>query len=223
MTQTPDNPSRDRETLRLLVAGDAIGLDRLLNDHGPHVQAHLRRKLGHLLDAWQIEDAMSLAAIRAWQSASRFDAELGRLRAWFAVIARNSALHVLAQRHDDLFVPLDDLEPGVIGIHAEPEIDRARLIVDVQRMIDKLPPLQRLVLHADLSAGEPLPGSELARRFGSSQSSIYVARMRGRRELRERLERLGYDHSGRHDGRAQHDPGRSEADRRGWGSGRAAP
>ncbi|MFN3242329.1 MAG: RNA polymerase sigma factor [Planctomycetota bacterium] len=184
--------SRDLATLRLLKAGDAQGLARLIEDHGPHVQAHLRRKFHGTLDRWQIEDAVSLAAIRAWQSAHRFDPELGRLRAWFAVIARNCALSLVAQRRSERTVAIDDLDPAVFGYTAVDEVERMRLVLDVHRAIETLPNLQRLVLLADLNAGEPLPGPELARRFGSALSSIYVARLRGRRRLRKLLHRMGY-------------------------------
>jgi len=206
LSSSADNLSRDHETLRLLQAGDADGLARLIHDHGAHVQAHLRRKFHSALDRWQIEDAVSLAAIRAWQSANTFDPELGRLRAWFAIIARNCALSLVAQRRNEAHVRIDDLDPSAFGYTATDEVERMRLVVDVHRALEKLPNLQRLVVLADMNAGRTLPGSELARRFGTALSSIYVARLRGRHRLRKLLGGMGYGSGRRHDDRPPSGP-----------------
>lgn len=201
MSRSSDNLSRDHETLRLLKAGDAEGLTRLLDDHGPHIQAHLRRKFHGALDPWQIEDAVSLAAVRAWQSAKNFNPALGRLRAWFAVVARNCALSLIAKKRSESFVPLDEADPSAFGYIATDELERMRLVLDVHRAIEQLPNLQRLVLLADMNAGSTLPGPELARRFGTTLSSIYVARLRGRHRLRKLLWRMGYGPGRRRDDR----------------------
>lgn len=187
------NSERDRITLDLLVAGDAEGMERMITDHGKHVRAFLRRRLGHALDHWELEEAMSLAAVRAWQSASRFDATRGQLRTWFAVVARNCALGLIAQHQEEAHVSIDGITPVVDeGATTPGEARRMQLIVDVHRGIGKLAQLQRSVLLADLNAGTTLPASVLAERFHSTIQSIYAARSRGRRELRSYLEGIGY-------------------------------
>lgn len=193
MSQPADNPERDRQTLDQLVQGQQEGLQNLISDHGPHVRAYVKRKLGRLLDHWQIEETMSLASLRAWQSASRFDPTRGRLRAWFAVIARNCGLSLIAQHQGQPFVSIDGVDPTILGVASgKSEAKRMQLVVDVHRGIGLLPHLQRSVLLADLNAGTTLPAPLLAERFRSTAQSIYVARHRGRRELRVYLERLGY-------------------------------
>lgn len=187
------NSERDRITLDLLVAGDPEGMERMIKDHGKHVRAFLRRRFGHALDHWELEEAMSLAAIRAWQAASRFNATRGQLRTWFAVVARNCALSLIAQHQDERYISLDGITPAVAEVATTPsEARRMQLIVDVHRGIGKLAQLQRSVLLADLNAGTTLPASVLAERFHSTIRSIYAARSRGRRELRCYLEGIGY-------------------------------
>lgn len=193
MSHPADNPERDRETLELLVQGRQEGLQNLINDHAPYVRAYVKRKLGTLLDHWQIEETMSLASLRAWQSATRFDPTRGRLRAWFAVVARNCGLSLIAQQQGQPFVSIDGIDPTILGVASgKTEARRMQLVVDVHRAIGLLPQLQRSVLLADLNAGTTLPAPLLAERFRSTTQSIYVARHRGRRELRKHLERLGY-------------------------------
>jgi DNA-directed RNA polymerase specialized sigma24 family protein len=193
VSKPTDNPERDRQTLDQLVQGQQEGLQRLINDHGPYVRAYVKRKLGRLLDHWQIEETMSLAALRAWQSASRFDPTQGQLRAWFAVIARNCGLSLVAQHQGQPLVPIDGVDPTVLGVGSDKsEAKRMELVVDIHRAIGMLPQLQRAVLLADLNAGTTLPAPMLAERFRSTAQSIYVARHRGRRDLRIQLEKLGY-------------------------------
>jgi len=188
-----DDPARDLLTLDLLVQGDQEGLQMLISDHGPHVRAYVKRKLGLLLDHWQIEETMSLAALRAWQSACRFDPSRGQLRAWFAIIARNCGLSLVAQHQDHPFVPIDGIDPTILGIASgRHEAKRMQLIVDVHRAIGLLPHLQRCVLLADLNAGTTLPALVLAERFRTTSRSIYMARSSGRLSLRRQLETLGY-------------------------------
>jgi DNA-directed RNA polymerase specialized sigma24 family protein len=184
---------RDRLTLSLLIEGTPEGLQRLITDHGPHVRAYLKRKLGGLLDPWQIEEAMGLAVQRAWQSSPRFEPTQGRLRAWFAVIARNCGLSLLAQQQGHPILPIEGIHPTILGIANGPsEARRMQMIVDVHRAITLLPEQQRNVLLADLNAGTTLPAAVLAERFQASIPEIHAARHCGQRTLRKQLEALGY-------------------------------
>ena len=166
VSKPTDNPERDRQTLDLLVQGHQEGLQNLIQDHGPYVRAYVKRKLGQLLDHWQIEETMSLASLRAWQSSSRFDPSRGRLRAWFAIVARNCGLSLIAQHQGQPFVSIDGVDPTVLGVASgRSEARRMQMVVDVHRAIGMLPQLQRSVLFADLNAGTTLPAPLLAERF----------------------------------------------------------
>ncbi len=204
-----DGAARDLRTIRLLRAGDAEGLERLLADHGAIVRSRLSHQFGRLLDDSEIDDVMELATIRIWRSATRFDETLGTLRAWFAVIARNCALRLLGEPHRSLLVFLGDAD---VAVEAKSEAgptspERQRLLRDLAKCLSRLPLLQRAVLCADLEAGEVVPAHELATRFATSANSIYVSRRKGRRALRAALVwrghlPLGPDGRDREDGRA---------------------
>ncbi|MEO6593778.1 MAG: sigma-70 family RNA polymerase sigma factor [Planctomycetota bacterium] len=187
-------PDRDHQTVALFRAGDPEGLRHLLEDYGGLVRSRLRHSFGKMLDDSELDEVMSLASIRAWHAAPRFDEVRGTLRAWLSVIARNCALRLLdMRRRNQMELPgdLDQLIPQRIGVDVA-TADRRRLTVDVTRCINRLPTLQRAVLRADLDAGDTVPAEQLARRLGTTANSIYVSRLKGRRALRLALQSLGH-------------------------------
>ena len=58
----------------------------VVEEHGPAVQAYLRRKLN---DPHRAEDLAQEVFLRAWRHADRFDASRADLRGWLFAIARN--------------------------------------------------------------------------------------------------------------------------------------
>lgn len=192
----PDHESdRDAVTARLLASGDPEGLTRLLTHHGGTVRAWLRRDFGRILDDSEIDAAMSVMAVKVWHAARRFDARKGTLRAWTAVIARNCALSLLAERRRRIATPQDDLDRFLA---ADPRalplpIERRRLLADLHRCLAELPPLQRAVLRADLAHGGSAPADRLARELHTTTNSIYVSRQKGRRALRAAMAARGHE------------------------------
>ncbi len=185
---------RDEVTVERLRAGDPEGLKRLLADHGGLIRSLLRKDFGKVLDDSELDEAMAAMLVKVWKSAPRFDATKGRLPAWAYVIARNSALRLLAGRRKSAVHPvadLDDVAPANSG-PAAPDAERERLIADVHRCIDQLPLLQREILRADLEVSGSAPAMPLARQLGTSTNSIYVSRVKGRKKLFEALQALGH-------------------------------
>ena len=184
---------RDRATIALLIGGDPEGLRHLLEDHGGRVQARIERLFGRVLDGAEIAEAMNLAAVRVWRAPSRLDGADGTLRAWLFVIARNSALELLARRRRLALLPIDDFEEvlqSLVDTGTDPE--RLRLIADLHGCVRELPALQRAVLLADLSADGLAPAPGLAQQFATTKRAIYNARSTGRSELRRMMQRLGW-------------------------------
>jgi DNA-directed RNA polymerase specialized sigma24 family protein len=193
MRATANSPERDARTIALLIQGHRDGMRLLLEDHGGVVRAYLLRKFGTILDPWEIDEVLGLAAVRVWQSAARFDDSRGRLRAWFAVVARNNSLKLLAHKSGDPLVAIDCADAAVDMATSFSEAERMRLIVDAHLCLDRLEPVQRAVLLADLNSGEPMPAPILAERLGTTTQSVDAARFSGRRALRNLLLDLGHE------------------------------
>lgn len=189
----PAAPQRDQQILRLLAARNPEGLRALLEDYGKDALTFLRLRFGAEVDASLRDEALQLAAIRAWGTAQGRHRPITQLRAWFVTVARNCMLDVLEQQRRHDHVSLHDLDDASLAEPERYDNERANLTVDVRREIGRMRGLQRDVLLADLIAGEKTPADELARRFDTSPSAIYVARTRGRRHLHSKLLRLGYE------------------------------
>lgn len=184
---------RDADTVRLLVAKDARGLERLVHDHGGRVRSLLGREFRGVLDALEIDDAISQALLRVWRAAGGFDLARGSLAAWFAVIARNCARRVLGQARRGDTEPLDVAAAKAAPAPVEPGEAQLRRLALFRQCVDELPPQQRAVLLADLAAGGVVPASELAARLQTTVNSVYVSRTNGRKALRAALEQRERD------------------------------
>jgi len=190
---TPAEPDRDAITLAQLAGGNPEGLQRLLQDHGGLLRSRLRKDFGKALDDSEIDEAMSTMVVKVWHTARRFDASKGTLRAWASVIAHNSARGILETRRRGFMHPEPDLDRFTrSGPAPLPASARQKLLADLHRCLNLLPPLQRAVLQADLEAGCSAPAQPLAKRFATTTNSIYVSRQKGRKAMRKALQALGH-------------------------------
>ncbi len=188
-----DPPPEDWvQAQRRLAAGDAAAFAALVETNAGTVLAVLRRRFGAALDAASLEDALGDAAMKAWRSRRCYDATLGSPRAWFGAIAIRCALDLVAdrQRLGQILPDLDQRPARESGGLPVPR--SSDLLLDLHRCIAELPRLQRVVLLADLAADGRAPAGDLAAAANSSLGSIYVARAKATRTIRERLRRMGH-------------------------------
>ena len=137
---------------------------------------HWRRLLGlarSIVADLEAEDVVQEALIKAWR-------KLGSLRdekafsAWLTRIVANTA--VAKARRRRFFEPLDGVAVAVVEVPQDVRID-------VGRLLHRLAPRQRAVLH--LTAVEGYTDREIAEALGISSSSVRVHRLRARRRLAE--------------------------------------
>lgn len=194
----------DRLTRRLLAQGRGEGLRRLLADHSTAARILLRREFARQLDEQELDDALSQAALRAWQARAKLRGSLAPIRTWYAAIARNCARRIRDTKRrqyaqelpEDLAAQEDPgLQPG--SAEAVPEKPASgRLRRDLYACIRNLPRLQREVMLADLAAGGAADVEMLCQSLGTSKNTIYVSRARARRALRLAMQRLGHRSKG---------------------------
>ncbi len=190
-------PDRDNDTANRLRQRDPRALRWLLEDYGGQVQCNLRREFASSLGDNEIDEALNLAAHRVWRSANTYDSNRGTLRAWFYVIARNSALDVLKRerraRRDaqpaatwdmaaQMSLPTGDLVPSET---------QQQYLDSLNASIERLPPLQMAIIKADLRAGDKADASDLALRYHTTRNSIYASRSIARKTLRRYMTELG--------------------------------
>jgi RNA polymerase sigma-70 factor (ECF subfamily) len=95
----------DRDAIRRIAAGEAIGLEALYDRHATLVYSLALRILR---DTGEAEDVTQDVFARVWASAVRFDPSRGAVAAWLTVMARSRALDRLRRRrHAAAPVPED--------------------------------------------------------------------------------------------------------------------
>ncbi|MBL8732003.1 MAG: hypothetical protein JNN13_06510 [Planctomycetes bacterium] len=191
-----DQSARDAVTLSLLHAGDPVGLDRLLADHGGVVLASLRQRFAEELDEGDLEEVLTRASAIAWGAGGRHGGSEA-LRAWFSLLAHNCAQAMSRERRRDPMVYLADLDVASAPGHRSTSDDdstsaRSSLLLDVHKCLQELTDQQQAVLRADLEHGGRAPAERLAQELACSLDAVYAARTRGRRRLCQLLEGLGH-------------------------------
>ena len=158
------------------LAGDAAAYHEFLKALSGHLRAFLRRRLPWLPE--EVEDLVqeSLLAIHDRRHTYNVDQPL---TAWVHAIARYKLVDLLRRRagHEALHDEFD--EEGELLSASDTEAVGAR--IDVTKLLDRLPPRQRLpLMHMKL---EGLSVVETARLTGMSESAVKIGVHRGMKAL----------------------------------------
>jgi len=159
----------DSLLVRRAMDGDREAFSDLAVIHWRRLLALARSIVADL----EAEDVVQEGLLKAWR-------KLGTLRedrafaAWLTRIVANTA--VAKARRQRVFEPIDGVALKAADSSADHRIDISRLLV-------RLAPRQRAVLH--LTTVEGLTDHEIGEALGISKSSVRVHRLRARRRLAE--------------------------------------
>jgi RNA polymerase sigma factor (sigma-70 family) len=198
----PEDASNDVDDDSLVLGmmdRDEGALRLFLETHGPKVRAALCNKFRGVLAGPEIDEAMNLAAFKAYRSIDRFDGFKSTLRGWFYIIAIRAAQDVIRREqrhwHDDLdFDPLDSCRDGDEEVDSSDQSE-SRQLRDLQRAIEtELSPSERKIVLADLAAGDGgIAGSaRLAEMMGSTVGSVHALRSKARRRIQQYMMKQGH-------------------------------
>jgi RNA polymerase sigma factor (sigma-70 family) len=186
----------DSEVVAKLRTGQEDGVRQLLRDYGPKVMWLLRKRFGYLLPEPDIEAVLNDATFKVFKSIRMFDPAEGSLGGWYWRIAVNTARDLLRDQMAHVRLSLrsephwQDRPPAGLADDESPGL--ARTLKDLHAAIDRLPDLQRKVIQADLDSGDLADAKWLARKFGTTEASIYMSRSKGRESLRLAMIGRGY-------------------------------
>lgn len=186
----------DSQIVVKLRAGTEAGVRQLLRDCGPKVMWLLKNRFGYLLPEPDLEAVLNEATFKVFKSIRMYDASKGSLGAWYWRIAANTARDLL--RDQMAHVRLDrqsephwqDRPPASLADDESPGL--ARTLKDLHEAIAKLPDLQRKVIKADMESGDIADARCLARKYSTTEASIYMSRSKGRENLRLAMIKRGY-------------------------------
>ena len=168
-----------------LASGEVDALATVLRSIGPKISAGLIRRHPHL-STEDIEDILSVASQRLWESRTQYDAARGSLAAWFFIIADNAAKDLVKKEVRRLERPAE-LEQFPMPSAAVPEESTDG---DPQQglhaILSALPALDHRIIWAFAEAGGTGPwAADLSRELGIRPGTL---RVRCRR-IKERIKK----------------------------------
>jgi RNA polymerase sigma-70 factor (ECF subfamily) len=155
--------------VRLAMDGDREAFSDLAALHWRRLVALARSIVADL----EAEDMVQDGLMKAWRKIRTLKAPEA-FGSWLTRIVANTAIARARRRR--FFETLDGVAVAARG-------DAVDARIDIGRLLTKLAPRQRAVLH--LTVVEGLTDSEVAEILGLSSSSVRVHRLRGRRRMAE--------------------------------------
>jgi RNA polymerase sigma factor (sigma-70 family) len=167
-----------------LAGGEADALAGILRLVGPKIAAGLMRR-HPVLGPEDIEDILSIASQRLWESRTQYDAARGSLAAWFFIIADNAAKDFVKKeaRRQEKPAELAYLPMPQPATPEESENDACQGLRDI---LVALPALDHRIISAYAEAGGSGPwAADLSRELGMRPGTL---RVRCRR-IKERIKK----------------------------------
>ena len=169
--------------------GDSPTFRRLFEAHAEALRRYAQRIVRSRETA---EDLVQDVFLRLWRAWDRV--EIGTdTRAYLYVATRSRALnHLKRERHHDrdrAILPYGvESDAPALPPEAESRLDADEITRAIERVLDAMPPRQRLV--AALRLREQLTTAEIAQRLGISPRTVEVHIARATKALREQLPAL---------------------------------
>jgi RNA polymerase sigma-70 factor (ECF subfamily) len=201
----PADPVREQRLLQAARTGDEPAFASLLEPYRRELHAHCYRMLGSAFDA---DDALQDASLRAWRAIGRFEGR-SSLRSWLYTIATNTCLTQI-QRRPKRVLPVDygpatdphagpgepvvetvwiepypdsEIEDGLAGPEARYE-QRESIELAFIAALQHLPATQRAVLILREVLG--FSAKEVAESMETTVASVNSALQRARASIEER-------------------------------------
>jgi RNA polymerase sigma-70 factor (ECF subfamily) len=147
-------------------------------DFGPALD---RLAAGYEADPDKRRDLRQEIHFRLWQSLALFDQRCS-LKTWAFRVAHNTAVsYVLKERRkNESLVSLEDIESKLPAAVQQPDIDHARALENLSRLIRQLKPLDRQIM---LSYLEDMDAASIAEITGLSPANVAMKIHRIKRNL----------------------------------------
>ena len=169
----------DEQTLALLHAGDARGIERVQAEYGGMVRYIVR---GILPDAQDAEECISDIYLRVWARIASYDAQKGSFAVWLTAIARNAAVDRRRKsRTPDL--PLE--ESAASAPSPEDEVLRRERAAALQRARAARPDAERLLFYRKYYYLQST--AQIAAELGLTERAVEGRLYRLRRRLQKTL------------------------------------
>lgn len=165
---------------------DPAGLEALMDRYTPYVSAIVWNILRFSMQPEDAEEVVSDVFLAAWNQAE--DLQLGKIKAWLAGVARNTARKKLRNIDQELPLEEDILElPEQAGLESALEKTEERFLVNWA--VNDLPEQDREVFLRHYYYAQTV--REISKEMTLNESTIKTKLRRGRTKLKETLTRWG--------------------------------
>lgn len=165
---------------------DPAGLEALMDRYTPYVSAIVWNILRFSMQPEDAEEVVSDVFLAAWNQAE--DLQLGKIKAWLAGVARNTARKKLRNIGQELPLEEDILElPEQAGLESALEKTEERFLVNWA--VNDLPEQDREVFLRHYYYAQTV--REISKEMTLNESTIKTKLRRGRTKLKETLTRWG--------------------------------
>ena len=160
--------------------------EALLRAHGGKVQGYLRRRFPSFDEEARYD--LLVDALIAFQRT--YDASRGAEGPWLLLLAHQRAVQRLRSQQREMAcwsITSDDVA-SIKKDRSVPPVESAEVVEQVWRAVDRLAPMERVVIEADLEASDgggdaKADARALAGKLGCSVRAVYSARARAREKL----------------------------------------
>lgn len=189
-----DEYACDIELVQRILLRDESALARLIARNAPGIERSLKGRFGELLGPDEVASAVNLAACKLWHSASKFDPDVGSLGAWFYRIAEHEVYNCLRRFPGrDRPLEFDPEHVKKLPFASSSHRTNRQLLNDLNEIIEQLKGQQRVIVLADLAAGERADDEQLAELLETSVETIRVQRSKAKRRIQDQLRERGHE------------------------------
>ena len=177
---------KEVRTLQKMRAGDASGLETLMDAYTPYVSAVVWNILRGVMPPEDAEEVVSDVFLAAWNQAA--DLKPGHVKGWLGAVARNKAKRKLRDCQGALSLEDDALDlpgPDSTADDAERMEERRR----VQEAVDSLPERDREIFLRYYYYAQTV--QEISDATGVNAETVKTRLRRGRVKLKEALTKEG--------------------------------
>lgn len=182
-------PNQDNRTLvDRARSGDRQAFDRLIEEHRPALERHVRTRIGeHLRSKVEVDDVLQDTYLRAWKSMDGFQwMGKGSFLRWLKGIAEHAILKLVNRhgREEVIFVEEETARPD-LGPSPSKALRRGERFSRLEEALDALSPEHREAVMLVRIKG--LKVKEAAERMGRTPNAVMHLLLRAMKKLKDVL------------------------------------
>ena len=197
---------QDEIALKIFEDDESALSDILLN-YAPPIISIMTKKFKDQLNEQDIEDIVSISLMKFWNKRQSYDDKKGTIKAFFYIIAENTAKDYLRlgwykAKQKEVILEKEYIEQSLVceehtnQLNHDTDCDEPsdETTKAIRQALDELPEIQRKIILADTMAGCEISSAELGKQLGGiPATTIRVYRKRAKEALYQAMKKRGFN------------------------------